>query len=317
MAQYQRKLKAGIRWWYKFDYKGKTYSSECVYVSKKEVQKAEHAKYEEVSKKLPNSGEKPILSLLEAINERLEYIQAKKSVKYFNENKKHYKHLLRSLGNRLLTEIEKSDINSFLIQLSQKLKNKGKDNYTVNASLRMYKALFNYVIQNHDLHIKNPCLGIALYPIKKKIKYIPTDEEINEVKSLCDAEQIRLIDFVMQTGARISEALRITGKDVGDGYVILYTRKSFNSNLVPRKVYHSLLLSNITSDERLFKRWTESPKFLELKVKQLKHTPWNWHSLRHRFASRLSKSNIPLFEIMIKLGHTQLSTTQRYLQLLP
>ncbi|MEO8666776.1 MAG: tyrosine-type recombinase/integrase, partial [Ignavibacteria bacterium] len=101
--------------------------------------------------------------------------------------------------------------------------------------------------------------------------------------------------------------------------VILYTRKSNNSNRVPRKVPKpSFLESKIClPDERVFKEWTEYPKFLDRKVRQLKQYRWGFHSLRHRRASLWSKEGKPLFEIMSLLGHSNLETTQIYLQLLP
>jgi integrase len=69
--------------------------------------------------------------------------------------------------------------------------------------------------------------------------------------------------------------------------------------------------------DRPFERWSEYPRFLEKTVKELKQPFWAWHSLRHRFASKLSREGKPLFEIMLLLGHSNLDTTQRYLQLLP
>ncbi|MCE5249412.1 site-specific integrase [bacterium] len=63
-------------------------------------------------------------------------------------------------------------------------------------------------------------------------------------------------------------------------------------------------------------RWTAHPRFLEKYVRKLKQKNWGWHNLRHRFASKLSKEGRPLYEIMALLGHSNLSTTQRYLQLL-
>jgi site-specific recombinase XerD len=43
---------------------------------------------------------------------------------------------------------------------------------------------------------------------------------------------------------------------------------------------------------------------------------WTWHNLRHKYASELCRKGVPLFEIMNLLGHSNLKTTQNYLQLL-
>lgn len=121
------------------------------------------------------------------------------------------------------------------------------------------------------------------------------------------------------TGARLSEALNLRGRDVTNVEVTLYTRKSLNSNLVPRQVPKPICLGAQTfpTDEKIFGNWKEKPKFLERKLKALKLQPWGFHNLRHRYASKLSAEGKPLYEIMSLLGHSNLSTTQKYLQLLP
>lgn len=319
MAQYQRKIKVGLRWFYKFNFQGKMYRSKCIYLSKTEAKSAEHAMYEEVSLKARNPSQEPILSLLEAINERLDYVLVKKSKDYYKDNKRYYAILLEKLGNIPFNAIKKAQIEDLLLETSKKQQGKGFDNYVVNAMINTYKALFNYIIDKHDLNLKNPCKGVDKFSIKKKFKYIPSDEDIENVRSLCDEGQKMLIDFVKETGCRISEALRLTGKDILSDYVILYTKKSRNSDLVPRKVPKPDIIKDIKIDleEKLFKRWCDVPRFLEDRVRELEQQNWNWHNLRHRFASKLSKEGKPLFEIMSLLGHSNLKTTQYYLQLLP
>ena len=213
-----------------------------------------------------------------------------------------------------ILNVTKGEIQKLLIEESKKQKERKHDNYVVNAMLRAYKAMFSYGINYLDLEIKNPCLGIVMFPIRKRIKYIPTDSEIVEVLDKCDSNQRLLIEFVRDTGCRISEALNLMYRDVFEGYVILYTRKSKSSNLTPREAKFDtseLILSN-NPDERVFSNWNEPPRFLSKKTKG----KWNWHNLRHRFASLLSKNNTPIFEIMSKLGHKNIETTQNYLQLL-
>lgn len=316
MAQYPRKLKKGIRWWYKFDHNGKTYASKCIYLSKSAARKAENTKYELVSNQADNPSQKPILSLLEAISSRLDYVQVKKSKRYYIENKAYYKILIERFGDVPIESIRKADINSLFLDISSDLKTKGFDNYKVNSMLRVTKALFNHTIEEHDLNIKNPCVGIKPFSVKRKLKYIPPDDDIIAILEICDDEERMLVFFVEETACRISEALRMTGADIYPEYIVLYTRKSKNSDLVPRKITRPSCLKDITlkRDERLFTRWTTYPKFLEDKVKKLEQKNWSWHNLRHRKASLMNKEKVPLFDIMSLLGHSNLKTTQGYLQ---
>lgn len=320
MGQYSRELKDGTRWYYKFKYNSTVYFSKCIYLSKKEARRAENIQYEEVAAQERNPTYKPILSLLEAISERLDYIQIKKSQSYYIDNRRYFKILLDYVGDIPFQKVSKAIIEDLLLSASQKHKSAGRDNYSINAMLRSYKALFNYIIEKRELNIRNPCKGIQKFSIKKKLKYIPRDKDIEAVKSICDIEQIRLIDFVMETGCRIGEAIRITGADILENEVILYTKKSFNSDLTPRKLPKPECIKDITimPDERLFARWADTPRFLEDKVRQLGQRNWNWHSLRHRRASIWhNKEKRPLYEVMVLLGHSNLKTTQGYLQLIP
>ncbi|MCX6154382.1 MAG: site-specific integrase, partial [Candidatus Kapabacteria bacterium] len=156
------------------------------------------------------------------------------------------------------------------------------------------------------------------FSVRKDVKYIPTDKEIEDVLSLCTLSQMRLLLFVRDTYCRINEALNLTYNDIGKDFVVIYTNKSKNGDRVHRKVSLPDCLKGIKNPtdktERVFKDWTETPRFLEKKVKQLEQDTWSWHNLRHRGASLMSKKVIPLYDIMRKLGHQHLETTQKYLQ---
>lgn len=313
MPQYKRKLKKGLRWYYKFDFQGRTYHSQAIYHTQYEAKKAESLKYSllETEQRRVNKVE---MTLLELINERLDFVKAAKSVKYYKESRHYLNILLNRLGNISVYEISKGDIQKLLINESKTLRKVKKDNYAVNALLRSCKALFNYGISYLNLEIHNPCFGVSFFPIQKKVKYIPTDEEIQQVLQKCNPDQKLLVEFVRDTGARISEALNMRRRDVFDGYVVLHTRKSKSSNLTPRKVKFdtSKLILPDSNDERVFATWSDLPKFLSKKTRR----KWNWHNLRHRYASKLSQKGIPIFEIMCLLGHNNIETTQNYLQLL-
>lgn len=221
--------------------------------------------------------------------------------------------LLEKVGDVPLMEITKNDIEALLSETSQRLGIDRRGNYTVNAMIRAFKALFNFSGEY------NPLNKIEFYPVDKKIKFIPSNEQIQALLDRCTPEQQDLINFILETGARINEALNLRGRDISNVSVTLYTRKSNNSDLVPRKVPKPECLVGRTfpPDKLVFDSWTDNPKFLKRKIESLKQPMWGFHSLRHRRASLWSKEGKPLFEIMSLLGHSNLSTSQRYLQLLP
>lgn len=322
MSIYSRKLSRGLKWYFKFSFNGKIYFSPCIYLTKGEAKIAESERYQELDEQRRNPKAKNDLLLHDLINARLDELKAKKGHKYYLCNKTQFTLLLKSLGNVPVSQIEKSDINKFLLAYAVEQHEKNLDNYAVNSMIRSFKALFYFGIDNHKLNISNPCKGIKMFSVKKKLKFIPSDEEIQAVRNKCNKEQKLLIDFAMETGCRIGEALRFKGKDIFKDHIVLYTRKSKNSDLTPRKLPKPVCLKKKYKPEELvFGEWTDLPKFLDKKLRSMKETDptviiWGWHSFRHRFASLLSKQGVPLYEIMVKLGHSQLATTQRYLQLI-
>jgi integrase len=313
MPQYSRKLAKGIRWYYKFTYEGETYFSKTIFKSQLEAKRAENQRFKDVEKDAKSTGIVDI-DLLELINQRLDYVQAAKSEKYYQETKYYLGMLLNKIGNESVKSISSAIILNILIEYSKKQKQKNMDNYAVNALLRASKALFNHGIRFQKLDILNPCIGIEFFPVNKKLKYIPSDKEIEELLNLCTLEQKQLVEFVRDTGCRISEALNLRSEDIFDNYVVLYTRKSRNGDMVPRKAkYNYSKLPLPDENGKVFHYWAEEPKFLSRKTK----SKWCWHNLRHRFASIHSKKGTPIFEIMSLLGHSNIETTQKYLQLLP
>ena len=314
MGQYRRKIKKGERWFYSGQYLGQKYFSKVIYLTKQEAKKAEANKISLMDEQARKPRKE--IMLLELLEARLDYLQ-EKSETYYKDNKRYFKMFLNQVGNKPVSEITRVDINNVVRTFSEDLRKRHKTQHKANAFLVAIKAAFNYGIELYDLDIKNPANSQKKKSVEKKIKFIPSDDMINAVKSKCDNEEKLLIDFVVQTGARIGECLRFTSDDLLDNEIVLYTRKTRNSDLVGRRLPIPECLSGLKFKDRLFNRWNQYPRFLEKTVKELKQPFWAWHSLRHRYASRLSKSGKPLYEIMLLLGHSNLSTTQGYLQLLP
>ena len=306
------KTKFGFRWRFRGQYQGIHYRSPSIYATKQEALLAEKRHVLEIDEELKNP--KKDMKLLDLMNDRLNYIEVKNSVLYYRDNHFAFKLLLANVGNINVSQITRKDINTLLLDYANDLQSRGRGNRRENVCLTCLKALFNYGIKINELDIKNPVVGIKPFAEDKQIKYIPTDKDIDAVLKLCDRDETLLVHFIMNTGARISEAIQFESKDIYDGFVVLHTRKSRHGSLIPRKVPYT---TELLRDFKGFNRWKKEPRFLEKYVHKLEQKSWNWHSLRHRFASKLSKNGTPIFEIMMLLGHSNLSTTQRYLALLP
>lgn len=310
MGQYRRKLKKGERWYFQGMYSGQRYCSKAIYLTKQEAKNRERDYLTALDEQIRNpTNEMTIFDLAE---DRLDYLKLKKSDFYYKENKRYFKKALSFWGKeRMVSDITRKDVNEFLMYEAKRLKQEGKTNTKVNSMIRCLKALFNYGERAHDLKSQNPVKYAEFYPIDIKLKHIPTEAEINTVRGKLSQIQAFLFDFVDQTGCRIMEAVRFKADDISGDLITLWTRKSKNSNFTPRRIPSPDCLKGFKGKGRVFKEWNTYPRFLEDVADK-----WNWHNLRHRRASIWANSGMTIIEIMQRLGHSNLKTTQGYLQLL-
>ena len=314
MGVYRRKLKRGVRFYFSGQYLNVKYFSRAIYKTKQEASRAERARRNEIDEQARN----PVndMTLLELTNRRLDHIQTSKSIDYYKENRRYFRKILAVWGKGInVSQITKAMVNDLLIAEAKRLKKSNRSNHKVNSLLRSLKALFNYGIKVYDLNIKNPA-NLDFYPIDIKLKYIPPEADIEAVKAISTPSQRLLIDFVDETGCRIMEAIRFKHEDMDRALITLWTRKAKNSNLTPRRIPTPSCLEGLKGKGRVFKEWNMYPRFLEEKIKHLDQKKWNWHNLRHRRASIWATDGMTIFELMTRLGHNNIQTTQRYLQLL-
>lgn len=314
MGAYKRKLKRrGVRWFYSGQYLGIKYHSECIYKTQREALNAERLKLDEIDEQKRN----PVndLFLVDLVNERLDYIELKQSWDYYRENKRYFKKILKAWGNNIkVSEITREMVNKFLMKEARRLQRSGKGFYKVNSCLRSLRALFNYSRKIYNTSF-NPCDGLDFYPINISLKYIPPDDHVEAVKAKCNPNQRLLVDFVDETACRIMEAVRFKYEDIDGDLITLWTHKSRNSNFTPRRIPKPDCLNSLKGRGAVF-NFTVLPRFLRNYVEELNQPIWSWHNLRHRRASIWANSGMTTFEIMSRLGHSNLSTTMRYLQLL-
>jgi len=312
MGSYARKLKKGVRWFYSGQYLGKKYHSRAIYRTKAECAKAERLKLQELDELSRRPFEDmPIESLMA---KRLDDIQLRKSKDYYRETRRYYKRALAEWEGLMATEITKQMVNSLLAAEAGRLKKEGRTYHKANSMLRALKALFNFGYRVFDIK-HNPC-NLDFYPIDVNLKHIPPDKDIEAVRAELDEGQLFLFDFVDQTACRINEAVRFRYSDIEENGIILWTRKSRNSNLTPRRLtFIPACLEGRTGKGKVF-NYSALPRFLERKIAKLGLTVFSWHNLRHRRASIWASEGRDVFWVQQMLGHQNITITMRYLQLI-
>ncbi len=88
------------------------------------------------------------MKLTDLINARLDEVKTKKGASYLKDNKKYINELLDYLGDVWVNDITRADINKLINLSAQNQKSRGKKNYTPDAMIQAYKALFNFGIDN-------------------------------------------------------------------------------------------------------------------------------------------------------------------------
>lgn len=207
----------------------------------------------------------------------------------------------------------------------------------VSASLR---CLFRYLVKN-GVCTSSPVVSFKIKNTEKKLPEILTDKEVLKLlaqPSGSDYKSIRdkaMLELLYATGIKVSELIELSVSDVNLQIGILNLSNFKNERIVPiypaavRSLQNYIfnvrpaIISNM-EDERLFTNMSGEPlsrqgfwkivKFYAAKAEINKDiTP---HTLRHSFAAHLLENGANLNDIKEMLGHSDISTTQIYAQIM-
>ena len=201
------------------------------------------------------------------------------------------------------------------------LRRKGNSNATINRKLAAYFKLLRKA-ERDGLIMKLPAY-VRLPEKKGRVRYLSLQEEARIFASMkARSEQcFHLCEFLVDTGARVGEALSLKHADVADGAATFWITKSGRSRTVPltKRAQASVEryaanpvgpFSNIQY-QKLRYHWHEVKRSCSLEAdKELV-----LHTLRHTCATRLVKAGIDLRRVQMFLGHQTIQMTLRYAHL--
>ena len=129
--------------------------------------------------------------------------------------------------------------------------------------------------------------------------------------------------ILAKTGARISEAHKLTKADVVRGYADVYTKGKVRRIYIPEVLQTELseYLADLKEDDKLLRGIKKKPLHKEgLRVALLRfakkydipESVMHPHSFRHLFAVEFMKNNGNMFLLADILGHSGLGTTMLY-----
>ena len=233
--------------------------------------------------------------------------------KYLEYNKK-----FLAFTGKSARSITGQDVKKYMAHL---MTEKGHKPATINLTVSAIK--FYYAIM-----LKKPIFSdIKLPKIEKKIPTVLTKKEVKDLLASTKNPKHRLlIEFLYSSGLRVSEAVKLkvndldlnekmgyvrSGKGKKDRNIILSTNliKSLNSYLSNRKTPSEYIFQS--KGHHISVRMAQ--KVVQDSAKQAKIKKRVFcHALRSSFATHLLEAGTDIRIIQELLGHSDISTTQRY-----
>ena len=203
---------------------------------------------------------------------------------------------------------------------------KGNSNNTIRREMAQLQAILNF---GAELGLR-PTVKIQKPPEDQGRTRVMTTQEERIIWYDLPFHMEVLCTFILNTGARPSEALRLTWDDVNleKNFVKLWSRKGRGKSWSHREVplngeaLKSIRLCKDKSASNVFlcsdgtpwsSHWEFDKQWKRVVKDQLGIKNLNPYDLRHTFATRLARAGTPVKVIADLLGHADLRMVMRYM----
>lgn len=198
----------------------------------------------------------------------------------------------------------------------------GVSGKTLNNELGYLNALYAYLWQTEQITYQSPLRKVKPIRIKERELSYLTTEQCEELLGI--AEQAKnpclhlIIRVCLQTGARWSEAEKLTHSQIGQARLTFTDTKSGKIRTVPiTPKLEQDLRNHSTGQLKLFS--TSIDAFRRLLEKCSFRLPRGQaaHALRHSYASHFMMNGEDILTLQRILGHSSINLTMRYAHLSP
>lgn len=231
-------------------------------------------------------------------------------------------------------KVDESTIKNYL----DYLQDIGKKTSTVSRNLASIRSFYQYSVRVKDI-AEDPTANVQSPKIEKRIPNVLSTKEVDlllEQPSDSDLKGMRdkaMLEFAYATGMRVTEiiSLNIDNVNVKDGYVICKT--GTKQRTIPLGAMSLQALKNYIDNSRPYLIKTDDAESLFVNIngkrltrqgfwKIVKYYKDQAHIdkditpgvLRHSFATHLLQNGADLKAIQTMLGHSDISSTQVYMQ---
>ena len=243
-----------------------------------------------------------------------------KGAKSENTSRLNTDHIVRYFGSCTpVAHFTQGDLDNWVVSL----KTLGNSDGTINRKMSCLSRMLRFALQRGYISQR------FHFPIKKeskgRIRFVTPEEEAVILEKSSDKLK-PLFTFLLYTGARVGEALKLTWADFNwtNKVVTFWDTKSGESRTIPMtlkvlKVLWELQRNGLDgpfSDIKQFtinRTWTSIRDQMNLTYDK-EFVP---HALRHTCASRLIQRGVPIVVVKEWLGHKTIQMTMRYAHLAP
>ncbi len=238
-------------------------------------------------------------------------------------------HLLTFLDERGAGLPDRRLVRSYLLNLHNHY-----DRSSINRKLSSIKGFFDFVMTQSDLEL-NPFSHVRSLRKKEVLPgFLTAEEMIALIDSTADVRDRALLELLYSTGIRVGEVegMNCMDVDVRQGFVLVTGKGSRQRKVPAGKRALSAIRGYLASrgiDDPIY---CAEPLFLNSRGKRLttrsiRRAVYRWsqqialsrhispHTIRHTFATHMLDAGADLRSIQEMLGHSSLSTTQRYTHL--
>ena len=241
---------------------------------------------------------------------------------YLNENKIRYTH------------VHEETIKNYIGELNEE----GKKPSTISRCIASIRSFYQFLVRKQKVKV-DPTENIQSPKIEKRVPSVLTSKEVELLLEQPSTEDLKgrrdkaMLEFAYATGMRVTEIISLNIEDVhlDEGYIIC-KNGSKQRNIPLGKMAQKALKEYVeNARDILIKNDREHALFVNINGRRLTRQGF-WkiikyykeqahiekditpHVLRHSFATHLLQNGADLKSIQAMLGHSDISSTQVYMQ---
>ena len=234
-----------------------------------------------------------------------------------------------------LPEAHRADILAYVDWLTAA----GKSSATISRSMASLKNLYTFSVQKgicaenpvHDIHVEKSAKKLPQILTGKEVELLLSQPQLTDMKGYRDKAMLELL---YATGIRVSELICLNVDDINLSVGFIRCTSKGKTRVIPLypaavKALHNYiadirpqmiatplepsLFVNVNGERMTRQGFWKIIKYYQEKAQINKDiTP---HTLRHSFAAHLLENGADLHSIQEMLGHSDISSTQVYAQL--